>query len=264
MIDLAFPKQCLLCKEPVVDGNFCITCNRKLIRSGNLMHSACRRCGVPSASQSFKDLQNDPVARTTPHPSRCIHCKQHDYLWNHLDAMWIYDGLVKDAVVLSKFQHERALANSLGIRLGKLLQRRDRKRPDLITYVPSHFYRRIIRGGEGCRSVAESVAKILGVPCRRIVLPRRLVSKQAWLSHKNRTENMRGAFRSTSCFLPRGTSSLSGKHILVVDDVLTSGATTNEICRVLRRRRAGPLSVAVLARSLPNSSNWRKLENPNS
>ena len=228
------------------------------------MHSACRHCGVPSASQTFKDQQNDPVARTTPHPSRCIHCKQRDYLWNHLDAMWIYDGLVKDAVVLSKFQHERSLASSLGIRLGKLLQRRGRKKPDLITYVPSHFYRRIIRGGEGCRSVAESVGKTIGVPCRRIVIPRRLVSKQAWLSHKVRTENMRDAFFSTADFLPRGIRSLSGKHILVVDDVLTSGATTNEVCRVLRRLKAGPLSVAVLARSLPNASNWRKLENPNS
>ena len=126
MIDLAFPKQCLLCKNLLSMVTFA-SCNHKLIRSGNLMHSACRRCGVPSASQTFKDQQNETVARTTPHPSHCIHCKQRDYLWNHLDAMWVYDGLVKDAVVLSKFQHERSLASSLGIRLGKLLQKRSQK-----------------------------------------------------------------------------------------------------------------------------------------
>lgn len=79
----------------------------------------------------------------------------------------------------------------------------------------------------------------------------RRIKKQAWMGEKERISNVRGAFRIRTGFPRRGTADrIAGKHVLLVDDVLTTGATANETARVLKQAGARRVTVAVVARAL--------------
>jgi predicted amidophosphoribosyltransferase len=95
--------------------------------------------------------------------------------------------------------------------------------------------------------------KVLGHAVRRKALlrPVRQIQKQAWLSEKERIVNVRGAFRLRRTIGIRndGASWLAGRHVLVIDDVMTTGATANEIATVLKAAGVSRVTIAVVARA---------------
>jgi predicted amidophosphoribosyltransferase len=128
--------------------------------------------------------------------------------------------------------------------------------PDLITPVPSHWLRRLHRGGGGCRIVAAAVHRWLrrshpGCLYRDCLRVTRRIEKQAWLGEKERESNVRDAFRLAGRRrFGRRHQHLGGRTVLLVDDVMTTGATSNEVARVLKAAGAGRVVVAVVARAL--------------
>ena len=121
---------------------------------------------------------------------------------------------------------------------------------DLVTYVPSHFTRQFARGGNGNQVIAEEVGKTLGVPCRQPLKITRRISKQAWLGDQARNRNVSGAFCVKKSYAWGRLTGLKAKRILVVDDVMTTGATANEVSRVLLASGAQGVCLAVVARAL--------------
>jgi ComF family protein len=113
----------------------------------------------------------------------------------------------------------------------------------VVVAVPLHWKRRWLRGFNQAEHVARQVAASLDVPLIRALRRIKPAPQHAQPSATARQENIRGAFAAS----PR--ASLSGKTVLLVDDVMTTGATAAEASRILRLAGAARVIVAVLARA---------------
>jgi ComF family protein len=156
-----------------------------------------------------------------------------------------YDGALRDATLRLKQAGTQALAAAMA----ELLYRRwsseiQQFRPDVIAPVPMHWLRRAQRGASNPELLARRLGKLLGAPvARQLVRRTRHTAPQADLSPPERRHNVRGAFA-----LGAGHE-LNSARVLVVDDILTTGATCREIARILRDVGAAEVRVAVLARA---------------
>ena len=286
MLDLLLPPACRLCHEPVQQGHdFCHSCWLALSLSDPTMRSACRRCGRPGGlankvsgetagappKTEIADLVDDGVAGTfltAEAAPACVHCKAEHFHFDQVVAKWTYQGRVCDAIVAAKHSGHAALGNALGRQLGeRVLLDTAMDPPDLITYVPSHFLRQWSRGGRsGNVAIAEAVSESLRRTMPTIALKPRLratrrIKKQAWLGDVERRKNVSGAFAAKKGYAwPRkllnlgatnaGPFDIKDQHILVIDDVLTTGATANEVAKVLREAGARRVTLAVVARAV--------------
>jgi predicted amidophosphoribosyltransferase len=144
------------------------------------------------------------------------------------------------------------LASSLGVRLGNCLQQADfAKQIDFVTFVPTHWWRRLLRGGpSGAQRMAISVGKVLKVPTIDMLSTTRWVAKQSLLPDEKREQNVCGAFRLKTSYAWKRSSNLRDRHILLVDDVLTTGATAKEATKVLKHAGAATVRLAVVAKAV--------------
>lgn len=263
VLELIFPPACLLCGEPVgPDRDFCRGCDAALRVSEPLMRTGCSHCGFPrtavkpsklplSTASTAANAANDSHDGKASDLDRCGHCRDCEFQFEGVTALWAYQDRVRDAVVAAKYPNNAALSEALGRRLAdQVLRRSGEDCPDWVTFTPSHLRRQISRGGNGAQFIAAAVARRLKRPRHSIVRLTRPISKQAWLDDDQRQENVRDAFavkKSYAFASPRG---VAGRHVLLVDDVLTTGATANEIARVVRRAGARRVSLAVVARAV--------------
>ena len=289
-LDLVFPATCRICDQGVAAGeDFCPQCDRQLRSSEWRMVHACRRCGRPGAKagndhqglQAAQDSEEAQHNRSAEMSIGCAECRHQKLAFDRTIAMWTYDGLVRDAVVATKYGTHLALADALGRRLaGRVAAQIFYERsptelnapvdaplndngqpieglaPDWVSPVPSHFFRRIQRSGGGSRPLARTLASDLlqRYPSARyaeLLTMRRRVKKQAWLGESERFANVRGAFRIKRWAGGRRVSTMiQGSHVLLVDDVMTTGATANENALVLKRAGAAKVTIAVVARAM--------------
>ena len=116
---------------------------------------------------------------------------------------------------------------------------------DLIVPMPMHWRRRLTRGLNPPELIAERVASSLRLPvARRLLRLRRKPRKQGTLTTLQRFRNVRDVFRVST------TYALNGVRLLLLDDVMTTGATANEAARTLLRHGAERVDVAVIARGI--------------
>jgi len=141
-------------------------------------------------------------------------------------------------------QHEN-LALAMGRLLGqKRFSELDELEAEIIVPVPMYWKRRLRRGTNSAELLARCLGRKLGLPVRRRLLVRcKNTQPQSELSAKKRFSNMRGAFRVR---LPQ---QLKDVRVLLVDDVLTTGATCSEAAAVLKKAGAAMVAVAVVARA---------------
>lgn len=275
-LSLFWPPTCRLCDQSVIAGmEFCGGCFRQLQANRCDSFRLCSRCGRPGSVASFANANAESPA------VGCQECRDQKLHFDHCVPVWRYDGLVRQAIVAAKFGHAVTLAETLGTRLGwRLLADETWVRqtalsanapcwgPELICWVPSHFTRRITRGGGGAQALSRAVHAVLvrrWPELRLVNLLRttRVVQKQAWLSEWERARNVRNAFAPRQAWLSqllpirkvrhrfcRPAGVIAGKHVLVVDDVMTTGATLNEVAAVLKQSGAKQVSVAVAARAV--------------
>jgi ComF family protein len=143
-----------------------------------------------------------------------------------------------------KNQHDEQLAVQLGQLLAHQINGCDFFDDlDLVIPVPTHWWRRLERGFHGAEVLAETVAANCRLPfSRNTVRCQRSTKKQGTLSTPGRFKNVRNAFR----IQPK--INVSGLTLLVVDDVMTSGATASELARLLIQAGAAKVYVGVIAR----------------
>lgn len=235
LLDLLFPRVCSLCNEPLGDSHLdealCDDC-RQTIAAWE--RAPCPRCARPLPRGAGNESAACPV------------CRQANYRFERTTAVGQYRGLMRDAVLRVKRPGEEALTLALGRLLANLLLlRQDHPSPDVIVPVPMHWTRRLIRGVNGPELLAESLSRSLQIPVEpRLIRCRRRTRKQGTLVPTQRRRNVRRAYEAGS------RVGLNAAHVLLVDDVMTTGATANEISRELRRGGAARVSLAVLARGI--------------
>jgi len=201
-------------------------------------------CEACDASLPFHDMPQCPVcALPTPQGEVCGHCLKKPPLYTRTVAAFSYQFPLNKLIQAMKYQERLALSQ---IFAEKLLQRIDMNTlPDLIIPMPLHPAKLRRRGFNQALLVADRLASSLDIPllshtCHRL----RDTPSQSALPWKERSKNVRGAFLCDK--------DLTGKHVALVDDVLTTGASLNALAAAVQQRGATEISAWVIARTLPH------------
>jgi ComF family protein len=152
-----------------------------------------------------------------------------------------YDGVLRELIHLFKYGRIRTLGRPLAGHLISAFPRDERF--DVIVPMPLHWLRRWQRGFNQSALLAKEIARRCGIPVIRAARRRRSTAPQAGLSNARRRVNVAGAFAPTR----RG--SVRGLRVLLVDDVMTTGATASACARALKNAGARYVAVLTLARA---------------
>jgi ComF family protein len=230
--ELVYPPRCAFCREEILgpaDGILlCSPCRKSLTASA---HAACPRCALSIEAQAA-------IAAST-----CPRCREADWKFGAAVRLGRYRDELREAILRMKRPNGEPLAAAIG----KLLSESRCNelvswRAEVVLPIPMHWRRRLSRGANSPDLLAAAIAKRLAIPVAS-ALARRRTHPQNELPPEDRAENIRGAFRIKPSW------NLSGARVLLVDDVMTTGATANEAAGVVRRGGAGDVAIAVVARA---------------
>lgn len=233
LIDLMFPPRCPLCGEALAEqGGLCLACWSELAIPGE---PACTRCQRPLPERV---AQAAPEGRPV-----CAPCLASPPLHEGIAAATLYNAISRDLVLQFKHGRRIALAGLLGQMMAARLPRLEGDW--LVVPVPLHRWRLWQRGYNQSALLAERVARITGqrLVVDALVRTRRTPSLGG-LNRRARAEALQGAILPD----PRRIGLLQGANVLLVDDVLTSGATTDACLRALRRAKAARIRIVCFAR----------------
>lgn len=220
LLDRLLPGSCLLCAGDSGDELLCEPCAGDL---PTLPKALCPQC-----------------CEQTTHGERCGACLHQPPHFDDTLALFRYDFPADRLIHALKYAHQLAVAKWLGERLAGELGGRHF---DLLIPLPLHADRLRERGFNQSVEIARTVGHRLHLPLdHEHVVRNRATPPQAELARKERHRNVKNAFDCLGDF--------SGKHLLLIDDVMTSGATLSECARVLKLHGAVRVSVAVAARAL--------------
>jgi ComF family protein len=172
---------------------------------------------------------------------RCLTCLSAPPLYDYARSAGLYAGPLRDALHAFKFREKRAMARPLAALM--LEQVAAALPPDIAALVPVPLAKGRLRerGFNQAELLAERVGAALAIPVRRRWLGRvRETSAQSDLTAAQRRVNVEGAFLASRA--------AAGHHVVIIDDVLTTGATVGECARALREVGARRIGVATVAR----------------
>ena len=156
-------------------------------------------------------------------------------------ALWQYSGQVRGSLVRYKFYHRRNYASIYARHLADKIQKSGLSY-DLITWVPISFLRRVERGYDQVELLAREVGKHLDCQPVKLLHKRRHNRRQSGLrSLEARRRNVAGAYRAVN------TEQIKGKRVLLLEDIITTGATISEAARVLKEAGAKEVHGACIA-----------------
>ena len=226
--------RCLLClgNASGIPECICVACTNDLPWLG----SACRQCALP--------LPNEDML--------CGQCQQQPPAFSQIIAPFRYEFPLDSLIPAFKYQHKltygRLLAHLLHQTVVYQYAERQLQLPDLVIPLPLHRKRQAQRGYNQALELARPVARQLGITLdHRNLIRQRATTPQQGLKASARRRNLQGAF------VCRAPEQLQGKHIALVDDVVTTGATVNEASRTLLQAGAASVSIWCVART-PDSS----------
>ena len=176
---------------------------------------------------------------------QCALCRLGANGFDQVYSFGSYEGSLRRLIHLFKFEGMQPLRKPLGEFLALALPRETNF--DAIVPMPLHWRRRWERGFNQSELLAAEIGRRWNAPVRRIVRRKRATAPQAGLTSAQRRLNVRGAFSVKP-------GSLKGMRILLVDDVLTTGATASACARALKRAGASHVSFLALARRDRRSS----------
>lgn len=239
-IDLVYPPRCPICHgEP----------------GGHLDRSGPAAALHPEPSPWAATVCGMCVRELSADVGRCLRCgeaggpadgcrlcprRPHD--WRHIAVLSSYAGGLREAVLRAK----RPAGDEVSAALASLIVRKHAAAigswgVGRVVPVPMHWWRRSIRGTSAAGELSKRIATRLGLPWGRPLVRQRATRMQNELPIEDRPRNVQGAFRVRR--------RLDGEHILLVDDVVTTGATLSECCRALLAAGAATVDVAVVARA---------------
>lgn len=217
-LDLLFPPRCVGCSS--VGEWLCTAC---LAEVEWIHPPVCPRCGRPA-----------DVAEL------CLTCRMHPLTADGIRSVAYFEGALREAVHVFKYERVHALA----LPLGKLLveyQQTYRLSADVLVPVPLHPQREAERGYNQATLLAEVMGEALDLPVMNMVARVRATPPQVGLSAAQRRTNVRAAFAATAA--------AAGQQVLLIDDVCTTGATLNACAVALKAQGAASVWGLTVARS---------------
>lgn len=221
------PRQCPVCGNMPFDGSenmFCRECLQKL----HFIHSpVCPGCGGELTG----------ILEVCPD---CLHSKG-KRPWEKALSLFVMEGKVKEVIYLFKYRGRTSLARPLGRLCAQLIPVSGMPL-DVITYTPLHWLRCLVRGYNQAELLAKEISRCTGYKTEKLLKRKRFTRQQARLGRKERLKNMRNAFLATA------PEKIRGKKILLIDDVLTTGATLSSAAEELLKNGAEKVYILVVAR----------------
>ncbi len=157
-------------------------------------------------------------------------------------AVWYYEGCVRNSLLGYKFRGRRSRAGAYGRLLAMVVQREYPEGFDVLTWVPISSLRRFRRGYDQTRLLANALGRELGMPPVPALKKVRHNRPQSGIhGAEKRRANVLGAYRAVD------PEALAGKRVLLIDDILTTGATAGECARVLKTAGAKEVYCAAVA-----------------
>ena len=223
--DCLLPPICILCGKPGFQSrDLCEPCSDTFPRNNN----CCPCCGEPFATI-------DPLS---PHCGRCL---KQQFIFDETYAPFIYQGAIRHLIQALKFNSHHENARLLGTLLADFL-RDNVEIPDCILPVPLHKDRYRERGFNQSIEIARVVASRLNIPLNlSSCLRHRNTLRQTDLSAKQRRANLRNAFLINR--------PLTVQHVAILDDVMTTGTTANELAKTLKKSGVNRVDIWVCARA---------------
>jgi len=234
LLDLLYPRRCVLCQnlctsKPPSETDLCPSCQKDL----PLIGQACHQCGIP--------------LHTTQKQLLCGQCLQHPPAYDHVISIYHYQNPLVWLIQQMKFKKKPGIANLLGHLMAAHIKHRKPALPDAIIPVPLHFKRQLERHFNQSEEIAKVIAKNLNCYLDTQYLERHKQSlQQSGLDAAQRKRNVRGIFRITN------KMKNNYHHVAIIDDVMSTGSTVNEIAKTLKKSGIERTDVWVLARASNN------------
>lgn len=234
-LNFFYPPVCQICRENRVEneeGFVCSTCWTGKNGVRYVVPPFCERCGLPFEGDITTQFE-------------CSNCSEMELHFTSARSAVITTPLLMDVIHRYKYKREiwfeKFLGQLLVSQAAPVLQE---KRWDFIVPVPLHRKKRREREFNQAERLAKYLSKATKVPVNKKLLQRvEFTRTQTQLTRSERTDNVRRAFAMAE------VKKLNGEKIILLDDVLTTGATTSACARILRESGAGEVCVWTVARA---------------
>jgi ComF family protein len=228
VLDVALPTLCPACREPVEGNGLCAGCWSKL---SFIARPYCERLGIPFVYDPGPGILSMEAIADPP-------------AYHRARAAVRYDDISRALVLALKYGDRLDLAPTMG-RWTAHAGREILSDADALVPVPLHWRRLWARRFNQSAALAGAISAVSSVPVANAALKRvKATAQQVGLSRTERAVNVQGAFRVPE----EGKTEVRGRRLIVVDDVLTSGATAEGCAKALLRAGAANVDVLVFAR----------------
>jgi ComF family protein len=230
LLSLLYPPHCANCQRDTLPGvHVCGECARTAHR---IRDPFCEKC-----SQPFDGAIESGFT--------CSNCLDRDFQFECAVAPFSSRGVVREYVHRLKYNKHMHLRHQLAdwMVLGFEDRRLMRAQIDALVPVPLHSAREREREFNQARVLAELVSRRVNLPMEDCLRRSRYTTSQTRLDREERMENLRGAFHVAH------TPRVTGRHLILIDDIFTTGSTVDECARVLRAAGAASVRVLTVARA---------------
>jgi ComF family protein len=257
LFTVLFPSDCRICGTPLVKIARLPLCQECLDAMRPISGGVCAICGERLFSPyAVADGESE---------ARCGLCRRIEPVFARAAAYGSYESGLRELIHLLKYGGMRPAANVLGRMLAEAIAALETGFPaDSVAVIPVPLHRTKLRqrGFNQAELIARAAMKVSVLGDRLhlgagVLERKRETASQIGLTSHQRRENLRGAFRVAQ------PEVVTGREVLVVDDVYTTGATVSECARVLRRAGATTVWVATVARTLKVSAQQVEIRHGN-
>ncbi len=237
ILDLIYPEEgvCFVCDtydDSVNDEHICSQCLEKL---SFISDNKCSICGKPLEANSLI--------------KKCYNCKKHPYYFTKAISAVEYQGIIKEAIYKYKYGNRPYMYKALGPILVQAIRASDidTNDIDIIVPVPLHRMKIIKRGFNQSELLAKYISDVLDIPLsvNNLIRHKRTL-RQNNLDRLDRRSNIKNAF------VIKKKEEFAGRRVILVDDIFTTGATTDECSKVLVQEGAKDIIVVTLATGSSN------------
>lgn len=230
LLEACLPSQCLLCHLPSKQSLICHYCEQNAL----VERHYCQHCGCGLiASHDF-----------------CGECLKHQFKFQQLHAVAGYRAPYPALIKQLKYHNQLLYADLLGQLLASSIKQRYSQQHlqsiDYLIPVPLHPRKHRARGFNQAQLIAQSLNKHLGLTMLAgAVIRNKITHVQEGLSRPQRIRNLQNAFS----LAPASRAKLQGKYVVLVDDVVTTGATINSLCQCISEASTQRVDVWCICRT---------------
>lgn len=226
--DIIFPPTCLFCNKNLGSGT------RPLI---------CSECEIQYGTPQLKCIRCNTPLEVTKSEFHCNTCRSARHPFDAVISTYFYEEKVRQTIVAHKFNFMYNHSKHLALKISNYILDLFPAAPDYIVPVPTSKKRLRSRGYDPLLEIAEVVSKNTGIPInnKMLIKIKDTPHQSSTTSRLQRFRNVRGAFKvnDKECF--------RDKNIILFDDVYTTGASTYECAKVLKRAGAKHIIIATVA-----------------